>query len=138
MLWFNVNVSTLWFLYKDFNTSYVVVQHLRLLESVLLGIISIHLMLWFNCAVFLTLGKFILFQYILCCGSTILIQKVWYLLITFQYILCCGSTLGLYNTPIRTLSHFNTSYVVVQRQSSSHSQPSSSIFQYILCCGSTC
>ena len=71
-------------------------------------------MLWFNPLILLHPSLSILFQYILCCGSTRLAHKCPACLHIFQYILCCGST---------------TDRV-----------PSSSgafLFQYILCCGST-
>ena len=55
-------------------------------------IISIHLMLWFNLAICFYIVFIILFQYILCYGSTeegkIPLNKC----LKFQYILCYGST----------------------------------------------
>ena len=77
------------------------------------------------------------FQYILCCGSTKLIQlekgnNQW-----FQYILCCGSTpILLYF--FLWISNFNTSYVAVQLACLIGGQKFVYKFQYILCCGSTC
>ena len=53
----------------------------------------------------------------------------------FQYILCCGSTILLFMIVLR-MANFNTSYVVVQ-QSFEQEQKSNLLFQYILCCGST-
>ena len=55
----------------DFNTSYVVVQQLRRSNDRLLCL---------------------LFQYILCCGSTLDIFVFKDFGSEFQYILCCGST----------------------------------------------
>ena len=93
-------------------------------------------MLWFNLYVHARNMHGIIFQYILCCGSTsdffifnifdvqISIHlMLWFnakeekpviLLLEFQYILCCGST-GMVQTIINRLKNFNTSYVVVQR-----------------------
>ena len=78
------------------------------------GVISIHLMLRFNR---LHPGKtelLLLFQYILCCGSTVIYGLYTFVLFRFQYILCCGSTF--------TCKTFMNNRIK---------------FQYILCCGST-
>ena len=113
MLWFNASRTWRWAGRKNFNTSYVMVQHNgvdieELVDS---------------------------FQYILCYGSTssdIFSKRSFK---SFQYILCCGSTL-VWSEHIQHNLNFNTSYVVVQpvSPSSSHVSPR---FQYILCCGST-
>ena len=77
--------------YLNFNTSYVVVQLNCILLYCFKCLISIHLMLWFNKKAFKKQCKNLIFQYILCCGSTCFICVVF-----------------------KTLFHFNTSYVVVQ------------------------
>ena len=57
--------------------------------------------------------KSAIFQYILCCGSTLFHVLFINQLSIFQYILCCGST--WYNCGIIQMNgDFNTSYVVVQ------------------------
>ena len=53
----------------------------------------------------------------------------------FQYILCYGST-RITRPKIKRISHFNTSYVMVQ-QLFKRSNLFSKTFQYILCYGST-
>ena len=112
------------------------VQRFNVVPCVSGCVISIHLMLWFNLCDFLQGIQLIIFQYILCCGSTM-------------------ST----NTTKDKNSYFNTSYVVVQQHHLKTLQNLKSIsihlmlwfnitvflwdnisikrFQYILCCGST-
>ena len=101
----------------NFNTSYVTVQPPRLAASA---------------------GAFLLFQYILCYGSTYLGNGYREYYFGFQYILCYGSTgtrfirtrrytefqyiLCYGSTTIKNIIftyplHFNTSYVTVQRDS---------------------
>ena len=57
-----------------------------------------------------------IFQYILCYGSTNMHRAICLNKKKFQYILCYGSTVqqGLQQAPP---THFNTSYVTVQRKS---------------------
>ena len=122
----------------DFNTSYVMVQlnfyfflsfeglisiHLMLWFngktcdcSIILNFISIHLMLWFN-HIFTTF-RFccMLFQYILCYGSTTSMPFPASPFTTFQYILCYGSTLDTSNRNKVLNTNFNTSYVMVQQK----------------------
>ena len=99
---------------QDFNTSYVTVQHISAIDGLPPPGISIHLMLRFN-------------------------KKArWYLekAIKFQYILCYGSTVFNRNFSHRK-SHFNTSYVTVQRSLTIGVSSNLATFQYILCYGST-
>ena len=92
-------------------------------------------MLRFNHVGLIFVRMILLFQYILCCGSTVLVLFGWQrqenfntsyvavqllasknksgLLILFQYILCCGSTFDLERGE-KGSTHFNTSYVAVQ------------------------
>ena len=57
--------------------------------------------------------RLLLFQYILCYGSTLRKRLPFFIVKPFQYILCYGSTL---NVAIKFIagSDFNTSYVMVQ------------------------
>ena len=98
---------------ENFNTSYVVVQHL----SAYLTDVEVR------------------FQYILCCGSTKNTHKKSETALLFQYILCCGSTAA---DRLRNgfSQDFNTSYVVVQHEDAVAALERKA-FQYILCCGST-
>ena len=140
-----------------FNTSYVTVQRNRPAVLAQAVQISIHPMLRFNGFLLFSSIPPGEFQYILCYGSTLLLNPLKFLNKLFQYILCYGST------KIKFLGflcqvYFNTSYVTVQLQIimtfiqhkniSIHPmlrfnvKPnliicSVSWFQYILCYGST-
>ena len=70
-------------------------------------------MLWFNEMALNGASKSKIFQYILCCGSTVTVWETVQALSEFQYILCCGSTKCFVSIDILGLN-FNTSYVVVQ------------------------
>ena len=75
--------------------------------------ISIHLMLRFNKIYHSSTGNVTEFQYILCCGSTIITDSGIRINSEFQYILCCGSTITLKRLDLLR-KYFNTSYVAVQ------------------------
>ena len=77
---------------RNFNTSYVVVQRCWCYDQYGYVFISIHLMLWFNAKGDVISSMFLVFQYILCCGSTQETVTVFDKNVEFQYILCCGST----------------------------------------------
>ena len=121
----------------NFNTSYVTVQRFSPIFFNPSWRISIHPMLRFNVShdlkvivpqtnfntSYVTVQRSVLgirtlrtsiFQYILCYGSTLLLNPLKFLNKLFQYILCYGST------KIKFLGflcqvHFNTSYVTVQQ-----------------------
>ena len=57
-------------------------------------------------------------------------------IIVFQYILCCGSTI-VQPVFLPNLFDFNTSYVAVQHEIAQKDALDLKEFQYILCCGST-
>ena len=93
-------------------------------------------MLWFNTNIGAYLSAYLRFQYILCCGSTILIQKVWYLLVKFQYILCCGSTLNALN--MAAIDKYISIHLMLWfNNCRGNGLQHTNGFQYILCCGST-
>ena len=92
-------------------------------------------MLWFNGYLHAhVLLKFV-FQYILCCGSTLYNKIIPCELPNFNtsYVVVQLSRGKVQETQSQ---HFNTSYVVVQ-PSLAISKKSEKEFQYILCCGST-
>ena len=142
----------------NFNTSYVTVQPFQKNGGIFFYVISIHPMLRFNLTVPNVSGLVLKFQYILCYGSTYLInnnfvgaKKFQYILcygstiipfpiiiipFLFQYILCYGSTFVM-ATEKEILFNFNTSYVTVQLWMFQQSTQTGSKFQYILCYGST-
>ena len=115
-------------------------------------------MLWFNDRGEVNIVFLIGFQYILCYGSTYLINNNFFGHNKFQYILCYGSTkkeLALildwhnFNTSYVMVQppftrcttfwtrYFNTSYVMVQLKWFWRFLMFAGIFQYILCYGST-
>ena len=101
-------------LQRYFNTSYVVVQHLGKSVS----------------------NSQIVFQYILCCGSTFLFFPT---ALSFQYFNTSYVVVQqMEHLRNETLSmDFNTSYVVVQLRKNNLLESGIYEFQYILCCGST-
>ena len=135
MLWFN----PFWFakirFTANFNTSYVVVQHLDRKKTLGITVISIHLMLWFNwirshgIILRLCISIHLMLWFNSHCwvrgkyGKTISIHlMLWFnhagiiaynYFHTFQYILCCGSTF-FHGFVMKYSFDFNTSYVVVQ------------------------
>ena len=92
-------------------------------------------MLWFNCNIQDLIVISNIFQYILCCGSTLYNKIIPCELPNFNtsYVVVQLSRGKVQETQSQ---HFNTSYVVVQ-PSLAISKKSEKEFQYILCCGST-
>ena len=76
----------------NFNTSYVTVQRFLIAIFRTEKVISIHLMLRFNLPHLSAAVFAIIFQYILCYGSTLVISNIDVCRTKFQYILCYGST----------------------------------------------
>ena len=93
-------------------------------------------MLWFNDLIGGYYRRFISFQYILCCGSTMPKYARVSMYAQFQYILCCGSTIQL---AAYSLSYSLISiHLMLWFNLKKIPKPSLIItFQYILCCGST-
>ena len=99
--------------------------------------ISIHPMLRFNGGCLYGDAVFIdTFQYILCYGSTKVMELKGHSSYRFQYILCYGSTFMIIQSH-HSRKYFNTSYVTVQLHRFSYCGCYEG-FQYILCYGSTC
>ena len=98
--------------------------------------ISIHPMLRFNGGCLYGDAVFIdTFQYILCYGSTKVMELKGHSSYRFQYILCYGSTFMIIQSH-HSRKYFNTSYVTVQLHRFSYCGCYEG-FQYILCYGST-
>ncbi len=121
---------------EDFNTSYVVVQPAWRKTDSFGCSISIHLMLWFNIIKETVEVISTIFQYILCCGSTVILPFIHKRKKGFQYILCCGSTIVL---PLIFPDNKKFQYILCcgSTDKATLQKIKSAIFQYILCCGST-
>ena len=98
--------------------------------------ISIHLMLRFNCDVCSKLSGILEFQYILCYGSTRILNTPRTPINIFQYILCYGSTLHKF---VFTKSFMQFQYILCYGSTVLEIAKYSAKgkFQYILCYGST-
>ena len=101
------------YLISDFNTSYVAVQPSWIWWASTKNRISTHLMLRFNLNHSLSVNKMPKFQYILCCGSTIIVLMNWLVLINFNtsYVAVQRSPKVMHAS---RKEYFNTSYVAVQ------------------------
>ena len=114
MLRFNMKARNYYNQFWNFNTSYVTVQHRMIL---ILGLTCTD----FNTS-YVTVQRF--------SGSAVAMD------IVFQYILCYGSTYPL-TWVLDDGEDFNTSYVTVQRCLAKGNCRARAEFQYILCYGST-
>ena len=96
----------IWKKQSNFNTSYVTVQRFLIAIFRTEKVISIHLMLRFNLPHLSAAVFAIIFQYILCYGSTLVISNIDVCRTKFQYILCYGSTCVWFSDayPVWTIS----------------------------------
>ena len=114
MLWFNIEYHLAVVLFLNFNTSYVVVQPC-----------------W-SAAKRRASAKF---QYILCCGSTVMkmFMIVWFWDFNTSYVVVqqrrCFFWMKEWEISIHLMLWFNEKIIFLDKKDMS--------FQYILCCGST-
>ena len=134
MLLFNLILQTPRSVIKRFNTPCVVVQRFNWVKTTQPSRVSIHHVLLFNSNTTYLNQTFPLFQYTMCCCSTLC--KIYRRkCIKFQYTMCCCSTEGASCPKWKsflfqyTMCCCSTNFLFLNS--------SAQVFQYTMCCCST-